>query len=382
MSMEQDALKKAIDNKQSEVSPNGKPVFREKEPLPWDKEITHEKPTFEDADDAEWFEPYDKMPSKSEVLEAGQENRDTGTFVNPDRFPDFPPPDGTPKMTLWDKIKDFFGFKKNGNLNPDQFDPDPLTISRESDKSPFPNKIQESPKVNSEEQPHKEESLSEKSGYEQAVVYEQGNRDELSSKLENSQQTAKQYIKQNDIALKQETNNKSNNTNESKGDNTAEKENQEQSTLTDEEKTQIKEETGWSDEIIDAISSMDEYRIYKNAGLIEAKIGDKPALIRPDLDLDYVDPKTGLTNREIIEKGGSPIDAKTGEKIELHHIGQNADSPLAELTVSEHRQGGNDSILHDKAKPTWRNPETESNYNTEKKEHWQIRLEMEENKNG
>ncbi len=36
--------------------------------------------------------------------------------------------------------------------------------------------------------------------------------------------------------------------------------------ITDEQKKRIKEETGWSDEIIDAISSMREYEIYRDAG--------------------------------------------------------------------------------------------------------------------
>ena len=38
--------------------------------------------------------------------------------------------------------------------------------------------------------------------------------------------------------------------------------------LTDEEKRKIKKETGWSDEIINRINSMEQYEIYKNAGLI------------------------------------------------------------------------------------------------------------------
>jgi len=42
--------------------------------------------------------------------------------------------------------------------------------------------------------------------------------------------------------------------------------------LSDEEKQMIKEETGWSDEIIDAISSMEEYEIYKKADLEEKEI--------------------------------------------------------------------------------------------------------------
>ena len=40
--------------------------------------------------------------------------------------------------------------------------------------------------------------------------------------------------------------------------------------LTEEEKTKIKEETGWSDEIIENIKNMDQYEVLKNAGLIEA----------------------------------------------------------------------------------------------------------------
>ena len=38
--------------------------------------------------------------------------------------------------------------------------------------------------------------------------------------------------------------------------------NNEQKGLTQEQKDKIKEETGWSDEIIDAIGSMEEYQIY------------------------------------------------------------------------------------------------------------------------
>lgn len=118
--------------------------------------------------------------------------------------------------------------------------------------------------------------------------------------------------------------------------------------LTDEEKAKIKEETGWSDEIIDAIGSMEEYEIYKNAGLQEAEIGGKKCLIRNDIDWDQKD-LMGRTNRERAEQGLSPIN-KDGKVIELHHIGQHADSPLAELTPEEHRGKGNDNILHDKTK--------------------------------
>ena len=58
--------------------------------------------------------------------------------------------------------------------------------------------------------------------------------------------------------------------------------------LTDEEKQKIKEETGWSDGIVDYISSMKEYEIYKNAGLEEKEINGRKCLIKKDLDLDKI----------------------------------------------------------------------------------------------
>lgn len=118
--------------------------------------------------------------------------------------------------------------------------------------------------------------------------------------------------------------------------------------LTDEEKAKIKEEMGWSDEIIDAIGSWKEYEIYKNAGLVEVEIGGKKCLIRTDIDWNQKD-AMGRTNKERAEQGLSPIN-KDGKVIELHHIGQHADSPLAELTQEEHRGKGNDTVLHNKTK--------------------------------
>lgn len=123
---------------------------------------------------------------------------------------------------------------------------------------------------------------------------------------------------------------------------------QPESTLSQEDKERIKAETGWSDEIINAIGSMEEYEIYKNAGLVEAEINGKKCLIKSDIDMEQVD-DFGRTNKERMEMGLSLID-KSGETIELHHIGQKSDGPLAELTTSEHRGKGNDTILHDKSK--------------------------------
>ena len=145
--------------------------------------------------------------------------------------------------------------------------------------------------------------------------------------------------------------------------------------LTDEEKRKIKKETGWSDEIINRINSMEQYEIYKNAGLVEADINGRKVLIKKDIDLDYKDPKTGETNRERMEKGRSPIDSKTGEKIELHHMGQEFDSPFAELLENSEHGDGNHKTLHPKDKDSFRNDkEKEIEYNKQKAEHWKTRL--------
>lgn len=138
--------------------------------------------------------------------------------------------------------------------------------------------------------------------------------------------------------------------------------------LTDEEKKELKERTGWPDEIIDSISSMEEAEIYEKAGLKAVKIDGKWRLIRSDIDLDQVD-EDGISNRERMERGRPPL-TKDGKEVELHHIGQKQDSPLAELTTEEHRGTGNDTILHDKTK------ESEIDrtvFAKERKEHWKSR---------
>ena len=140
--------------------------------------------------------------------------------------------------------------------------------------------------------------------------------------------------------------------------------------LSDEEKQMIKEETGWSDEIIDAISSMEEYEIYKKADLEEKEINGKKCLVRKDIDLEQKD-SMGRTNSERMEKGLPPLD-KNGRPIELHHIGQKPNSPLAELTTSEHRGKGNDTVLHDKKKES---EIDRDKFAEERSEHWKNRIE-------
>ena len=141
--------------------------------------------------------------------------------------------------------------------------------------------------------------------------------------------------------------------------------------LTAEQKKEIKEKTSWSDEIIDSIGSVEEAEIYMNAGLVEGEVNGKKCLIRNDIDLDQKD-EDGITNRERMERGRPPI-TKNGEEVELHHIGQKPDSPLAELTMEEHRGAGNDTILHDKTKET----EIDRNeFGKERREHWKDRVNV------
>lgn len=140
--------------------------------------------------------------------------------------------------------------------------------------------------------------------------------------------------------------------------------------LTDEEKKELKERTGWPDEIIDSISSMEEAEIYEKAGLQAVKIDGKWCLIRSDIDLDQTD-EDGISNRERMERGRPPI-TKDGKEVELHHIGQKQDSPLAELTMEEHRGTGNDTILHDKTKES---EIDRTAFAKERKEHWKSRAD-------
>lgn len=144
--------------------------------------------------------------------------------------------------------------------------------------------------------------------------------------------------------------------------------------LTTIQKALIVKETGWPDAVLDCIENMEQYAIYKKAELTTTMIDGKPCLIK-NIDMDYPDLKTGMTNRQLMENGRSPIDAKTGEKIELHHMGQGFDSPLVELCENSEHGDGNDSILHDKKIESWRKiPEQKNQYNNvERPNHWKYR---------
>ena len=100
-------------------------------------------------------------------------------------------------------------------------------------------------------------------------------------------------------------------------------------------------------------------------------------VIRNDINWEQKD-GMGRTNKERAEQGLSPIN-KDGKVIELHHIGQHADSPFAELTPEEHRGKGNDTVLHDKTKES---EIDRTAFAGERSEYWKERSETELNFNG
>ena len=114
--------------------------------------------------------------------------------------------------------------------------------------------------------------------------------------------------------------------------------------------------TGWSREIVQAITSKEEGDFYRKTGLYEDRVNGRPVLKNPLVDSQIDDDNCsntwygkehpsycGWTNSDLIGEGYPPHD-EVGDTIELHHIGQHPDSPLAELTWRQHM--GNSRLLH------------------------------------
>lgn len=133
----------------------------------------------------------------------------------------------------------------------------------------------------------------------------------------------------------------------------------------------------YTDAVLDAIDSEAEALIYEKAELEATVINDKDALIRTDIDLNKTD-IWGDSNLERMKDGRAPLDSQD-KPIELHHIGQKPDSPLAELTGVEHRSNGNDNILHNKLKESEIN---RTDFCKERMEHWKARAQQIENQHG
>lgn len=129
----------------------------------------------------------------------------------------------------------------------------------------------------------------------------------------------------------------------------------------------IRKEKNDYKKIDDIPISEEEKNIYDNANLKKGEINGRECYQKTDIDYNEID-FNGLTNKERMARGMAPL--KDGKPIELHHIGQKMDSPLAELTTEEHRGKGNDTILHNKKIDS---EIDRRQFKKEKEEYWKAR---------
>lgn len=103
----------------------------------------------------------------------------------------------------------------------------------------------------------------------------------------------------------------------------------------------IQKESRYPLEVIQGMRNMDEYLVYKEAGLKPCTVATpygKRTILARDLDLARTD-ADGYTNLYRMEHGRAPVDAN-GHPYELHHVGQKNDGVLAILTREEHDSQG------------------------------------------
>jgi hypothetical protein len=129
----------------------------------------------------------------------------------------------------------------------------------------------------------------------------------------------------------------------------------------------INEFSPYSDKINPFFRSTEHMSGYTKLGLKEAQIQEKPCL------QDRIDPEKtdglGRTNRERTAAGLAPLDAN-GESYNLDHIGQKANSPLAELPNRIHKEF--DDVFHDKSIQTEVHFKG-NNWNQERAQYWKER---------
>ena len=97
---------------------------------------------------------------------------------------------------------------------------------------------------------------------------------------------------------------------------------------------------------------------------------------RGDIDIGYVDPKTGKTNLELMQSGNAPY-GTDGKPIELHHILQKESGPMVEIREMTHREYKKQ--LHGLRGPgeSFRNDRTLlRQYNNFRKAYWKWRAQQ------
>ena len=109
--------------------------------------------------------------------------------------------------------------------------------------------------------------------------------------------------------------------------------------ITIQEAAAIQMQTGYPTEVISQFHSVEEFKVFQEAGLKAQMINGKLALVRKDIDLYNIVDERGRNNLARMQEVLSPIgidDAGNVFKYELHHIGQESDATLAILTTNEH----------------------------------------------
>ena len=134
------------------------------------------------------------------------------------------------------------------------------------------------------------------------------------------------------------------------------------------DKQELISETGWSKNIVDNMRWKEEASVYKDSNLVEKDVNGRPCFQRTDIDYNAKD-DFGKTNKERMLDGKAPL--ADGKPVELHHIGQRQDSPLAELTFNEHKS--NFSSLHEV--PPQLSQIDRGEFRKEKAEYWRMRGE-------
>ena len=91
---------------------------------------------------------------------------------------------------------------------------------------------------------------------------------------------------------------------------------------------------------------------------------------RNDLfDPSYIDPKSGKTNLELMQGGRAPIGAD-GKPVNLHHMLQSQDGPIAEVTQSFHKDNHSTIHINDNSIPSGIN---RSEFNKWRSDYWKQR---------
>lgn len=139
--------------------------------------------------------------------------------------------------------------------------------------------------------------------------------------------------------------------------------------LTMNEAAQIQKDSKYPLDLIKSMHSMEEYEVYKNAGVKSITVNGESMLIRNDIDITSVVDDMGRTNLERMQEGLAALD-KDGHAYELHHIGQRNDSPLAILTRKEH----DNTALHWNTNTD--NPSSQSGWSSQKRKFWEAIAKM------